>query len=57
VAFGSAPISCPVLPVEASRPDVFAIAHMQAGSAKRVRAAVGEFAAVVAQIHSVLAAG
>jgi thioredoxin reductase (NADPH) len=46
----------PPLPLETSRPGVFAIGDVRAGSTKRVAAAVGEGAAVVAQIHSVLAA-
>jgi thioredoxin reductase (NADPH) len=46
----------PVLPLETSRPGVFAIGDVRAGSTKRVAAAVGEGAAVVSQIHSVLAA-
>jgi thioredoxin reductase (NADPH) len=45
-----------VLPLETSRPRVFAIGDVRSGSTKRVAAAVGEGAAVVAQIHSVLAA-
>jgi thioredoxin reductase (NADPH) len=45
----------PVLPLETSRPGVFAIGDVRAGSTKRVAAAVGEGAAVVTQIHSVLA--
>jgi thioredoxin reductase (NADPH) len=44
------------LPLETSRPGVFAIGDVRAGSTKRVAAAVGEGAAVVAQIHSALAA-
>jgi thioredoxin reductase (NADPH) len=44
------------LPLETSWPGVFAIGDVRAGSTKRVSAAVGEGAAVVAQIHSVLAA-
>jgi thioredoxin reductase (NADPH) len=44
-----------VLPLETSRPGVFAIGDVRAGSTKRVAAAVGEGAAVVAQIHSLLA--
>jgi thioredoxin reductase (NADPH) len=44
------------LPLETSRPGVFAIGDVRAGSTKRVAAAVGEGAAVVAQIHSVLGA-
>ncbi len=45
----------PALPLETSRPGVFAIGDVRAGSTKRVAAAVGEGAAVVAQIHSALA--
>lgn len=45
----------PPLPLETSQPGVFAIGDVRAGSTKRVAAAVGEGAAVVAQIHSVLA--
>jgi thioredoxin reductase (NADPH) len=45
----------PVLPLETSHPGVFAIGDVRAGSTKRVAAAVGEGAAVVAQIHRVLA--
>jgi thioredoxin reductase (NADPH) len=45
-----------ILPLETSHPGVFAIGDIRAGSVKRVAAAVGEGAAVVAQIHSVLAA-
>ena len=43
------------LPLETSLPGVFAIGDVRAGSTKRVAAAVGEGAAVVAQIHTVLA--
>ena len=43
------------LPLETSRPGVFAIGDVRAGSTKRVAAAVGEGAAVVAQIHQALA--
>jgi thioredoxin reductase (NADPH) len=42
-------------PLETSLPNVFAVGDVRAGSTKRVAAAVGEGAAVVAQIHSVLA--
>jgi thioredoxin reductase (NADPH) len=45
-----------VLPLETSRPGVFAIGDVRAGSTKRVAAAVGDGAAVVSQIHSVLGA-
>lgn len=43
------------LPLETSRPSVFAIGDVRAGSTKRVAAAVGEGAAAVAQIHLALA--
>ncbi len=43
------------LPYETSRPGVFAIGDVRAGSTKRVAAAVGEGAAVVPQLHEVLA--
>ncbi|MGA1804148.1 FAD-dependent oxidoreductase [Rhizobium sp. HT1-10] len=42
------------LPLETSLPNVFAIGDVRAGSTKRVAAAVGEGAAVVAQIHAAL---
>lgn len=41
---------------ETSRPGVFAVGDVRAGSVKRVAAAVGEGSAVVAQIHAYLAA-
>ena len=44
-----------VLPLETSCPGVFAIGDVRAGSTKRVAAAVGEGAAVVAQLHLTLA--
>ena len=43
------------LPLETSQPGVFAIGDVRAGSTKRVAAAVGEGAAVVGQIHALLA--
>ncbi len=43
------------LPLETSLPGVFAIGDVRAGSTKRVAAAVGEGAAVVAQIHAAIA--
>jgi len=43
------------MPLETSMPGVFAIGDVRAGSTKRVGAAIGEGAAVVAQIHQVLA--
>jgi thioredoxin reductase (NADPH) len=45
----------PALPLETTFPGVFAIGDVRAGSTKRVAAAVGEGAAVVAQIHTALA--
>jgi thioredoxin reductase (NADPH) len=42
-------------PLETSIPGVFAIGDVRAGSVKRVAAAVGEGAAVVAQVHAHLA--
>jgi thioredoxin reductase (NADPH) len=50
-----APSPVPALPLETSQPGVFAIGDVRAGSTKRVAAAVGEGAAVVSQIHGVLA--
>ncbi|CAG9165372.1 FAD-dependent oxidoreductase [Cupriavidus respiraculi] len=47
--------STPQYPLETSVPGVFAIGDVRSGSTKRVAAAVGEGAAVVAQIHSFLA--
>ncbi|MDQ0390899.1 FAD-dependent oxidoreductase [Labrys monachus] len=44
----------PALPLETSVPNVFAIGDVRSGSTKRVAAAVGEGAAVVAQIHLAL---
>ncbi len=43
------------LPLETSMPGVFAIGDVRASSTKRVGAAIGEGAAVVVQIHQVLA--
>jgi len=54
-ADGAGAPSRPALPLETSQPGVFAVGDVRAGSTKRVAAAVGEGAAVVAQIHSVLA--
>ncbi len=45
----------PAAPLETDQPGVFAIGDVRAGSTKRVAAAVGEGAAVVAQIHAYLA--
>jgi thioredoxin reductase (NADPH) len=44
----------PALPLETSVPNLFAIGDVRAASTKRVAAAVGEGAAVVAQIHAAL---
>jgi thioredoxin reductase (NADPH) len=44
----------PALPLETSVPNLFAIGDVRAASTKRVAAAVGEGAAVVAQIHTAL---
>jgi len=55
-AGGNGATGRPALPLETNRPGVFAIGDVRAGSTKRVAAAVGEGAAVVAQIHSALAA-
>ncbi|PZM17183.1 FAD-dependent oxidoreductase [Rhizobium tubonense] len=44
----------PALPLETSVPNLFAIGDVRAASTKRVAAAVGEGAAVVAQIHMAL---
>jgi thioredoxin reductase (NADPH) len=43
------------LPLESSIPGVSAVGDVRSGSAKRVGAAIGEGAAVVAQPHAVLA--
>jgi thioredoxin reductase (NADPH) len=43
------------LSLESNIPGVFAIGDVRAGSVKRVGAAIGEGAAVVAQLHHVLA--
>ena len=55
-AAGNGAIGRPPLPLETSKPHVFAVGDVRAGSTKRVAAAVGEGAAVVAQIHSALGA-
>jgi thioredoxin reductase (NADPH) len=49
------PINRAPLSLETSIPGVFAIGDVRAGSTKRVGAAIGEGAAVVAQIHAALA--
>jgi thioredoxin reductase (NADPH) len=43
-----------MLSLQTSLPRFFAIGDVRSGSTKRVASAVGEGAAVVAQIHSVL---
>jgi len=50
------PTSAPHLHLQTSLPRVFAIGDVRSGSTKRVASAVGEGAAVVAQIHSILGA-
>jgi thioredoxin reductase (NADPH) len=57
IVTGASIAGTPRLPLETSLPGVFAIGDVRAGSTKRVAAAVGEGAAVVAQIHSVLGSG
>jgi thioredoxin reductase (NADPH) len=44
------------LPLESNLPGVFAVGDVRSGSAKRVGGAIGEGAAVVAQLHTILAA-
>ena len=51
VLTGTAP-----LPLESSVPGVFCVGDVRAGSVKRVGGAIGEGAAVVAQVHAYLAA-
>ena len=53
---GSEPDRAPMA-LETNIPGVFAIGDVRAGSVKRVASAVGEGAAVVAQLHSFLAGG
>ena len=43
-----------VLHLESSVPGIFAVGDVRSGSVKRVGAAIGEGAAVVAEIHSFL---
>jgi thioredoxin reductase (NADPH) len=45
------------LALESNLPGVFAVGDARSGSVKRVGGAIGEGAAVVAQLHSYLAAG
>ena len=56
VAAGVAPDEAPAA-LESSVPGVFAVGDVRAGSVKRVGGAIGEGAAVVAQIHQHLARG
>ncbi len=51
-AMGNEAAAGPRLALETSVPGVFAIGDVRSGSTKRVAAAVGEGAAVVAQLHS-----
>ena len=57
VLTGPTPGAPSALPLQTSIPRVFAIGDVRSGSTKRVASAVGEGAAVVAQIHSALGAG
>jgi thioredoxin reductase (NADPH) len=54
-AFAAGGIGRAPMLLETSRPGVFAIGDVRANSTKRVGAAIGEGAAVVAQIHNYLA--
>jgi thioredoxin reductase (NADPH) len=54
-SFAASGMSRKPMPLETSMPGVFAIGDVRAGSTKRVGAGIGEGAAVVAQIHQVLA--
>ena len=53
---GRPPQAPATLPLQTSLPRVFAIGDVRSGSTKRVASAVGEGAAVVAQIHWILGA-
>ena len=53
--FTAPPLRRPAFPLETNRPGIFAVGDVRSGSTKRVAAAVGEGAAVVAQIHQALA--
>jgi thioredoxin reductase (NADPH) len=53
--FTTAVVRRPAFLLETSRPGIFAVGDVRSGSTKRVAAAVGEGAAVVAQIHRALA--
>jgi thioredoxin reductase (NADPH) len=48
--------AAPRMPLETSKPGVFAVGDVRSGSIKRVAAGVGEGGAVVAQIHAYLGA-
>jgi thioredoxin reductase len=54
-AAGAAALLRARLPLETSMPNVFAIGDVRSGSTKRIASAVGEGAAVVAQVHEALA--
>lgn len=47
----------PVQPFETSRPGIYAVGDVRAGSVKRVASGVGEGSVVVASIHRFLSAG
>ncbi len=55
VITGAGAAGSPLMPLQTSVPGVFAIGDVRSGSTKRVASAVGEGAAVVAQIHGFLA--
>jgi thioredoxin reductase (NADPH) len=54
-ALADASASKPAFPMQTSLPRVFAIGDVRSGSTKRIASAVGEGAAVVSQIHQMLA--
>jgi thioredoxin reductase (NADPH) len=54
-SLGGPSSGAPPLPMQTSMPRVFAIGDVRSGSTKRIASAVGEGAAVVAQIHAMLA--
>jgi thioredoxin reductase (NADPH) len=54
---GNWPLERPPHPLETSRPGIFAVGDVRAGSLKRVTSAVGEGATAVAYAHTVLREG
>jgi thioredoxin reductase len=55
VSYWASPVEAKLCERALGWPGVFAIGDVRAGSTKRIAAAVGECAAVVAKIHSLLA--